>query len=194
MTWANLQSRVSNCTACEISKQCNKTVFGAGDTAAKIMIIGEAPGKDEDAQGVPFVDAAGQELQSWIWEAGFRDPAEFFVTNILKCWPTNNRNPTVQEIMNCMPYLMEQVEAIDPVVIVTVGKIASNVVVADEFPSDLSMKSLRGDYHTWNNIVVRCIYHPAYYLRNKDEGIRLQAIADLVLAKEIVDGEKNLPF
>jgi DNA polymerase len=184
MTWKILQSRISNCTNCGISKQCKKT-FGSGDRTAKIMIIGGAPGT--------FVEASGAELQSWIWEAGFKNPEDFFVTSVLKCDTPNNRKPTDDEVMSCIPYLVEQVKAIDPVVIVTVGQLAGNVVAADTVPN-MSMKSLRGDFHTWNHVMVRCIYHPGYYLATEDKGIKLQAIADLVLVREIIDGEANLPF
>jgi uracil-DNA glycosylase len=184
MTWKILQSRISNCTNCGISKQCKKT-FGSGNRTAKIMIIGGAPGT--------FVEASGAELQSWIWEAGFKNPEDFFVTNVLKCNTPNNRKPTDDEVMSCIPYLVKQVEAIDPVVIVTVGQLASSVVVAGSLLS-MSMKSLRGNFHTWNQILVRCIYSPAYYLYTKDKGIKLQAIADLALAREIVDLEYTPPF
>ena len=169
-----INAQVRQCKKCNISSLCKSPVPGVGTVGAKLCIVGEAPGVDEDFLGIPFVGRAGQELQTELWDAGFRDPEEFFVTNIVKCRPPNNRDPRPQEIANCNPWLDLQLESVDPKAILCVGRVAANTLLKTK----LTMGQLRTYGGSYLSIPVFTIYHPSWILRDNQQH-RGRSIEDL---------------
>jgi uracil-DNA glycosylase len=161
--WDDLQSHVAACTRCSLHKTRTQTVFGVGNRFAQWMIIGEAPGADEDRQGEPFVGRAGQLLNEMLFAAGYaRD--QVYIANILKCRPPGNRNPLAEEIACCLDYLRQQIRLVQPKIILAVGGIAANSLLQ----TDARVGELRGKVHRLGteNIPVIVTYHPAYLLRS----------------------------
>ncbi|MCX7909665.1 MAG: uracil-DNA glycosylase [Ignavibacteria bacterium] len=156
-----LESKINTCTKCELGKTRIKFVFGSGNPNAEIMLIGEAPGADEDVQGLPFVGRAGQLLTKLLKVAGI-ERKDVYIANILKCRPPNNRKPLASEIEMCKPYLVKQIELIKPKVIVALGATA----VEGLLNIKKKMSELRGNILTFNQIPVIVTYHPAALLRN----------------------------
>lgn len=149
------------CTACRLCEKRTRVVFGVGDPDAKVMFIGEGPGHDEDLQGVPFVGKAGRLLTQIIEAMGLaRD--RVYIANTVKCRPPGNRNPQEDELLACRHFLLGQVAAVKPQVIVLLGKVAMQAVLELEAP----LGRMRGRFHDWQGIPVMCTYHPAYLLRN----------------------------
>lgn len=163
MQWEELFQKVRDCNSCSLRSTCTQTVFGVGSSSAPILLIGEAPGQAEDESGVPFVGRAGQELQAEIADAGFTNPEDFFVTNIVKCRPPKNRDPSATEIESCKPWFDAQVNYIAPTAILCVGRIAANTLLNTSH----SMKELRTlSYEAkFKDIPVVSIYHTSYVLR-----------------------------
>jgi DNA polymerase len=164
--WDELANAVRNCTRCSLHSTRTQTVFGVGKHRADWMIIGEAPGADEDRQGEPFVGRAGQLLNSMLRAIGFpRD--EVFIANVLKCRPPGNRDPKADEVACCAPYLARQIELVNPRIILCVGRIAAQNLLATDVP----IGKLRGQVHrlgvAQRPVVVT--YHPAYLLRSPGE-------------------------
>jgi DNA polymerase len=166
---AAIQERVSVCTKCpHLASSRTQTVFGVGSPEAEIMFIGEAPGADEDAQGEPFVGRAGQLLTRIIQTMGFAR-GDVYIANILKCRPDmpkgsfGNRAPTPTEMQTCRPYLVEQIEIIQPKVLVALGAAAVEGLLGTRGP----MRDLRGRWHSYEGIALMITYHPAYLLRNQ---------------------------
>lgn len=152
--------RVAGCTKCSLHKTRTQTVPGQGSANPEIMFIGEAPGADEDRQGVAFVGRAGQLLTKMIEAMGYtRD--EVFIGNILKCRPPGNRNPLPEEMEICMPYLLEQIEALKPRVIVALGGTAAKGLL----DTTTGITRLRGQWKRFQGIDLMPTYHPAYLLR-----------------------------
>lgn len=175
--WDVLKTEISNCTLCGLCSTRTQTVFGAGNQHADWLIIGEAPGEQEDQQGLPFVGVAGQLLTEMLRAIGLsRD--EVFMTNILKCRPPNNRDPHVDEIKHCKDYLQRQQQLIQPKIILAVGRIAAQTLLATNEP----LTKLRGKVHTFNNTPLVVVYHPAYLLRSLPE--KRKAWQDLQFAKQ----------
>jgi len=161
----DLREEVLPCMKCdELAKTRRHVVFGAGNAKAKLVFVGEAPGGEEDRQGLPFVGRAGQ-LLTKIIEAMKLTREEVFICNVLKCRPPGNRNPLPNEIMNCEPYLIRQLEIIQPKVICALGKFAAQMLLK----SDLPISRLRGQFHEYHGIKVLPTFHPAYLLRNPGE-------------------------
>ena len=158
--WQRLEQAVSGCCKCELHQTRTQTVFGVGDTNADLLIIGEAPGRDEDLQGEPFVGRAGQLLNAMLAAIGFTR-AQVYIANILKCRPPNNRDPRVEEAEACNPWLQQQVELIQPAAILALGRIAAHHLLNTE----QSLASLRGRQHQYAGIPLIVSYHPAYLLR-----------------------------
>lgn len=158
-----LQSRICQCKRCPLGNTRTNFVFGVGNPQADIMVIGEAPGADEDAKGEPFVGRAGQLLTKILQAINFeRD--EVFIANILKCRPPDNRTPIPSEVEQCEPYLLKQIELIKPKFILAVGLTAANTLLKQKY----KMGDIRGkifDYHGVNMLVT---YHPAALLRNPE--------------------------
>jgi uracil-DNA glycosylase family 4 len=174
--WETLQANVRQCTACGLDKTRTQTVFGVGNRNAKLMIIGEAPGFNEDKQGEPFVGRAGQLLNAMLESIGFAR-RDVYIANILKCRPPNNRDPLPQEVDLCTPFLKKQIALINPTVLLAVGRIAAHFLL--ETKSQLNQ--LRNKVHAYGELNTPLIitYHPAYLLRSPaDKG---KAFADLQL-------------
>lgn len=182
MDWETLQRSVAACRACSLCESRQQTVFGAGVVRPQWMLIGEAPGAEEDARGEPFVGAAGRLLSNMLMAAGLRRPDDVFIANILKCKPPANRNPTPEEIARCSPYLWRQIELVRPRLILALGRYAAQTVLS----SDASITSLRGRLHqitvAGQTIPVVVTYHPAYLLRSLEE--KAKSWADLCLARQ----------
>ena len=158
-----LDTIIKNCKKCKLHETRINTVFGEGSTNAKVMIIGEAPGKDEDSSGKPFVGRAGK-LLTEILSSIDLERKDIFITNTVKCRPPENRNPHDDEIKSCSGYLDEQIRLINPKVIVLLGKIAANRILNIDEP----ISNLRGKKYfiKENNIPIIVFYHPAYLLRS----------------------------
>ena len=170
------RKEVEACTKCSLHKTRTNSVFGEGNIKAELMFIGEAPGRDEDKQGKPFVGRAGQLLTDIIAAIGLKRE-DVYIANILKCRPPDNRNPLPEEITECTPYLYTQIEHIKPKVICTLGKFSSQTLLQTETP----ISQLRGKFHEYRGIKLMPTYHPAYLLRNsigkKDVWEDMQLIA-----------------
>ena len=158
-----LRETVLGCTACRLCEGRTKVVFGAGNPNARVMVIGEGPGREEDLRGEPFVGRSGQLLTEMLKAAGLsRD--DVYIANILKCRPPGNRNPLPEEIEACTPWLREQTRIINPEFIVTVGNFATQFILK----TDLGVTKLRGRIHEAGRFKVYPVFHPAYALRNRN--------------------------
>lgn len=177
--WGVLRERVAGCTACaELCKTRTQTVFGVGNTRAEWLVIGEAPGAEEDRQGEPFVGRAGQLLNAMLLAIGL--PREtVFIANILKCRPPGNRDPKPEEVSRCLPYLSNQIALLKPRIILAVGRIAAQNLLATDAP----LARLRGKLHTFGeaNTPLVITYHPAYLLRTPSD--KRKAWEDLKFAR-----------
>jgi DNA polymerase len=181
MDWETLAATVRECRLCGLCGTRTQTVFGTGDTRARLMVIGEAPGADEDRQGEPFVGRAGQLLNSMLKAAGFERPA-VYIANVLKCRPPNNRDPAANEVERCLPYLKRQIALIGPAVILCVGRIAAQHLLERDVP----LARLRGRVHQFGRTPVVVTYHPAYLLRSPTE--KRKSWEDLKLAMGVLAG------
>ena len=156
-----LAAEASGCTRCGLAASRTQVVFGRGDPAADLVVVGEAPGGEEDRQGLPFVGPAGKLLDLLLLAAGFpRD--RVYICNVLKCRPPNNRDPQADEVASCSPWLHGQLELIRPKVLLAVGKFAGQMLSG----SQSSISRLRGVVHSYRDIPVVATYHPAYLLRS----------------------------
>ena len=162
--WDSLSATVRDCRLCGLCETRTQTVFGVGNRAARLMVIGEAPGAEEDRQGEPFVGRAGQLLNSMLRAAGF-ERGEVFIANVLKCRPPHNRDPSEEETERCLPYLRRQIELVNPEVILCVGRIAAQRLLGTDTP----IGRLRGRVHELEGRPVVVTYHPAYLLRSPGE-------------------------
>jgi len=158
---AVIAAEIAKCEKCGLHGTRTKTVPGQGIPTPEIMFVGEAPGADEDEQGLAFVGAAGKLLTKMIEAMGLRRE-DVFIANILKCRPPNNRPPTPEEMQTCMPYLKEQIQVLKPKVIVALGATAVRGLLAVE----TGITKLRGHWHVFEGIDVMPTFHPAYLLRN----------------------------
>ena len=164
--WEALRAQVSTCTHCELSQTRTQTVFGVGNRRADLMVIGEAPGADEDRQGEPFVGRAGQLLNSMLRAIGYARQT-LYIANVLKCRPPGNREPKPAEVACCLPYLQQQLDMIQPRLLVAVGRVAAQNLLATDTP----LARLRGQVHRFGARATPLIvtYHPAYLLRSPTE-------------------------
>jgi len=175
-----LNGLVSKCERCGLAGGRTRTVFGSGNSAARIVFIGEAPGREEDLQGLPFVGRAGQLLTKMLTAIAFtRD--EVYITNILKCRPPGNREPQEDEMAACEPYLVRQLELIRPVMICALGRIAAHGLLR----SGASLGTLRQGVHHYNDVPVAVTYHPAALLRNPN--LKRDAWEDLQTMRKLYD-------
>ena len=157
-----LAEEVAGCTLCgDLATTRTQTVFGVGNPAARLCLLGEAPGADEDAQGEPFVGRSGQLLTKILSACGL-DRGDVYILNILKCRPPGNRNPAPQESNNCRQFLIRQLQLIEPEFICCLGAVAAQNLLE----TTTSIGRLRGQLHEYRGIKVLCTYHPAYLLRN----------------------------
>lgn len=159
---AAIEARAKVCVKCgELSRCRNSVVFGVGSPHAEIMFVGEAPGHDEDMQGIPFVGRAGDLLTKIIVAMGLKRE-EVYIANVLKCRPPQNRTPFPEEVTNCLPYLLSQIELIKPKVIVGLGATAVRALLDVQ----LGITKMRGHWYTFHDIPIMPTFHPAYLLRN----------------------------
>jgi len=162
--WESLAEAVRDCRLCGLCETRTQTVFGVGNRGARLMVVGEAPGADEDRQGEPFVGRAGILLNAMLRAAGF-ERGEVYIANVLKCRPPQNRDPTDEEAGHCLPYLRRQIELVAPEAILCVGRIAAQRLLDTETP----IGKLRGRVHSLDGRPVIVTYHPAYLLRSPGE-------------------------
>ena len=164
--WPDLEKQVETCALCDLHEGRIYPVFGTGDRDASVMIVGEAPGEEEDRQGEPFVGQAGKLFNEILLSIGFKRE-QVYITNIIKCRPPGNRDPHTNEVTSCMPYLKQQIQRVNPDVIIAVGRIAAHNLLNTNEP----LGRLRGSLHTIDGLDTPVIvtYHPAYLLRKPPE-------------------------
>ena len=181
--WRKLRKEVEGCTRCELHRERKNTVFGVGSESARLMLVGEAPGADEDAQGEPFVGRAGKLLDSMLRAIGL-DREQVFIANILKCRPPGNTNPTPEQAGECRGYLDRQIELVRPQVILALGAVAAHNLLGVETP----IGKLRGSTHPLpgSDIPVVPTYHPAYLLRSPKN--KAQSFQDLLFLCDVMEG------
>ena len=191
MGWPALRAAVADCRACPLGESRTQTVFGVGHLDAHWMIVGEAPGEQEDRLGEPFVGRSGQLLDNMLRALGLSRAAEgdlaepskqVYIANTLKCRPPGNRNPTPQELCECEPYLVRQIELVRPKIILAMGRFA----VQSLLRSDEPIGKLRGRVHRFQGVPLIVTYHPAYLLRNLED--KAKAWDDLCLARITHEG------
>lgn len=177
-----LAVEASTCTRCRLSETRTHVVFGVGDPAADLVLVGEAPGANEDEQGEPFVGAAGQLLDRLIGEIGLAR-ADVYISNVLKCRPPNNRDPRTDEIEACKGYLATQLELVEPRVVVTLGNFATKLLLRTE----TGITRMRGEiYDWWRGIQVVPTFHPSAALRGGPD-VTDAMQADFVLVRSVLD-------
>jgi uracil-DNA glycosylase family 4 len=177
MQWPELKQTVAGCTACALHRTRTQTVFGVGDERADWLLVGEAPGAEEDRLGEPFVGQAGKLLDNMLAALELARGKNVYIANVLKCRPPGNRNPEPEEVARCSPYLVRQIELLRPKLIVAMGRFAAQTLLS----SDASIASLRGRVHRYHGVPLVVTYHPAYLLRNLPD--KAKAWADLLFAR-----------
>ena len=180
--WIPLKAAVSGCVKCGLHKTRTQTVFGVGDENADWMLIGEAPGAEEDRLGDPFVGQAGKLLDNMLAAIGLSRSANVYIANVLKCRPPGNRNPTPEEVAQCSPHLLQQIELIKPKLIVAMGRFAAQTLLE----TSASIASLRGRVHQYAGVPLIVTYHPAYLLRTLED--KAKTWEDLLFAKKVMSG------
>lgn len=181
LDWDALAARVAACTLCPLHKGRTQTVFGVGDRAADLMVVGEAPGAEEDRQGEPFVGRAGLLLNAMLQAIGL-SRRQVYIANVLKCRPPNNRDPSPQEQATCTPYLEQQIRLLAPRAMLAVGRIAAQWLLQ----SDRAIGRLRGQVHRYGEAGTPLVvtYHPAYLLRSPLA--KAKTWQDLLMVKELI--------
>jgi uracil-DNA glycosylase family 4 len=179
-SWAGLKQLVSGCTQCGLHKSRTQTVFGVGDENAEWMLIGEAPGAEEDRLGDPFVGQAGKLLDNMLAALDLDRARKVYIANVLKCRPPGNRNPEPGEVAKCSPHLLRQIELVKPKLILAMGRFAAQTLLA----TDASIASLRGKVHRYAGVPLIVTKHPAYLLRNLPD--KAKAWEDLLFARRTV--------
>lgn len=178
LDWDALSARVAACERCRLCEKRTNTVFGVGDRNADWMLIGEAPGENEDRLGEPFVGQAGKLLDNMLRALTLARDTNVYIANVIKCRPPGNRNPEPDEVARCEPYLQRQVALVKPKLIVALGRFAAQSLLK----TDASISSLRGRVHEYQGVPVIVTYHPAYLLRSLPD--KAKAWADLCLARD----------
>ncbi|QBK06371.1 uracil-DNA glycosylase [Hylemonella gracilis] len=191
MDWDDLEAAVAGCQACGLCKSRKNTVFGVGHRQARWLIVGEAPGENEDLQGEPFVGQAGKLLDNMLMSLGRSRTADgeaqsVYVANVLKCRPPGNRNPAPEEVLQCEPYLRRQVALLQPRIILAMGRFAVQSLLQHSVPdvATLPLGRLRGQVHHYEGVPVVVSYHPAYLLRTPQD--KAKAWEDLCLAQSLM--------
>ena len=160
-TLEELRAELADCCRCGLGNSRTRLVFGTGNPHARLVLVGEAPGREEDRQGEPFVGEAGQLLNRILLAMGL-ERSDVYICNLLKCRPPDNRDPLPEEIETCEPFLIRQIAAIDPQVIIALGRFAAQSLLRSKTP----ISRLRGSWHSYQGIPLMPTYHPAYLLRN----------------------------
>jgi DNA polymerase len=189
LDWPQLRAAVAGCTACGLCASRTQTVFGTGHRQAGWMVVGEAPGEQEDLQGEPFVGASGQLLDRMLaalqltrsGEGDMPPSQRVYIANTLKCRPPRNRNPSAEELSQCEPFLVRQIELLKPRVILAMGRFAVQTLLRSDEP----LGRLRGRVHRYQGVPLVVTYHPAYLLRSLQDKAR--AWEDLCLAAEAAE-------
>jgi DNA polymerase len=176
--WIPLKAAVSGCVKCALHKTRTQTVFGVGDEDADWMLVGEAPGAEEDRLGEPFVGQAGRLLDNMLAAIGLSRGQNVYIANVLKCRPPGNRNPQPEEVTKCSPHLLQQIELIKPKLIVAMGRFAAQTLLG----TDASIASLRGRVFQFAGVPLIVTYHPAYLLRSLPD--KAKAWEDLLFARK----------
>ena len=179
LDWPQLERQVADCQRCRLCETRIQTVFGRGNPKARWLLIGEAPGEQEDRQGLPFVGKAGQLLDNMLAATGLDREQDVYIANVLKCRPPGNRNPAPDEIAACHGYLQQQIRHIQPTLILALGRFAAQTLLQTEE----SIGRLRGRVHRYQDVPMVVSYHPAYLLRNQPD--KAKAWQDLLLARRI---------
>jgi uracil-DNA glycosylase len=190
--WAELEAAVAGCQACGLCATRTQTVFGVGSTQAQWLVVGEAPGEQEDLKGEPFVGAAGRLLDQMLQAlhltralpapgATLLPAQQVYIANTLKCRPPGNRNPQAEELLQCEPYLQRQLQLLQPRIILAMGRFAVQSLLRSSEP----IGKLRGQVHRYQGVPLVVTYHPAYLLRNPLD--KAKAWADLCLAADTFD-------
>jgi uracil-DNA glycosylase len=182
MDWARLKAKVAGCTDCRLRAGCSQTVFGVGDEKAQWMLVGEAPGAEEDRLGEPFVGQAGKLLDNMLAAISLERGKNVYIANVLKCRPPGNRNPEPDEVAKCSPHLLRQIALIQPKLLVAMGRFAAQTLLG----TNATIASLRGRVHQFAGVPLIVTYHPAYLLRNLAD--KSKAWADLLFAKKTISG------
>ncbi len=182
MDWPELKAAVPACTACALHKSRTQTVFGVGDEKAGWLLVGEAPGAEEDQKGEPFVGQAGRLLDAMLAAIDLARGTNVYIANVLKCRPPANRNPDAAEVAQCSPHLRRQIELIRPRLILAMGRFAVQTLLGTE----ASIASLRGRLHAYHGVPLIVTYHPAYLLRTLPD--KAKAWQDLVFARRTFEG------
>ena len=182
--WEDIAAEVTQCRKCGLCETRTRTVFGVGDRNARWLVVGEAPGAEEDQKGEPFVGRAGGLLDSMLRGIGLARE-QVFIANVLKCRPPNNRDPAPAEVAQCLPYLERQIALLGPRIMLAVGRIAAQNLLATDTP----IGKLRGQVHRFGatGIPLVVTYHPAYLLRSPTE--KRRAWEDLKLARRVAAGQ-----
>jgi uracil-DNA glycosylase family 4 len=188
MGWPELKARVAGCTDCKLRAGCSQTVFGVGDEKAEWMLVGEAPGAEEDRIGEPFVGQAGKLLDNMLAAVALSRGRNVYIANVLKCRPPGNRNPEPDEVEKCAPYLLRQIGLIKPKLIVAMGRFAAQTLLG----TDATIASLRGKVHLYAGVPLIVTYHPAYLLRNLPD--KAKAWADLLFAAKTIENRGQSPI
>ena len=183
--WIPLKAAVSGCTKCSLHQTRTQTVFGVGDENADWLLVGEAPGAEEDRQGEPFVGQAGRLLDNMLAAIGLSRKKNVYIANVLKCRPPGNRDPKPEEAEQCSPYLLQQIALIKPKLIVAMGRHAAQTLLK----SDASIARMRGRVHSYAGVPLIVTYHPAYLLRTLED--KAKAWEDLVFAKKTMSGSST---
>jgi uracil-DNA glycosylase family 4 len=179
---SEIRDEIGECARCKLSERRTNIVFGVGSARAGLMFIGEGPGADEDAQGEPFVGRAGKKLDEMIKAIGL-ERQEVYIANIVKCRPPGNRDPEKDEIATCVKYLYDQIDAIRPKVIVTLGSPSTKTLLNTK----IGITKIRGEWQDFRGIAVMPTFHPAYLLRAYTLENRKKVFADLKAARERMD-------
>jgi uracil-DNA glycosylase family 4 len=182
MDWTQLKVKVAGCTDCKLRAGCQQTVFGIGDEKADWLLVGEAPGSEEDRLGEPFVGQAGKLLDNMLAAISLGRGRNVYIANVLKCRPPGNRNPEPDEVAKCLPHLQRQIGLIQPKLILAMGRFASQALLG----TDATIASLRGRVHQYAGVPLIVTYHPAYLLRNLPD--KAKAWADLRFAVRTLSG------
>lgn len=185
LSWEELRQAVTECRACGLCDSRTNTVFGVGDPQPDWLVVGEAPGEQEDLQGEPFVGQAGKLLDNMLRAIGLDRQRKVYIANVLKCRPPGNRNPDPAEVAQCEPFLRRQVELLRPKIILAMGRFAVQSLLGSAEP----IGRLRGRVHRYQGVPLVVTYHPAYLLRNLPE--KAKAWADLCLALEQLRGQAD---
>jgi DNA polymerase len=178
MNWPELKAKVAGCSDCKLRAGCTQTVFGVGDEKAEWMLVGEAPGAEEDRLGEPFVGQAGRLLDNMLAAVDLARGKNVYIANVLKCRPPGNRNPEPDEVVKCSPHLLRQIGLVQPKLIVAMGRFAAQTLLG----TDATIASLRGRVHRYAGVPLVVTYHPAYLLRNLPD--KAKSWADLVFARK----------